>query len=217
MSNENKKFIEQAAPEYWYSYAEELAETADGIYKRSKNQWIGYVYQNADGSEHTERRPFVSRPVLLFYGIAIENLIKGLMISEDPNLLKDVKLNKHLLGHDLSKLAGKLKTIQLTSGERELFSLLSDVVPYHGRYPVPRNARDLKPEKYINEKIYNACVNLFERLSIQLYRLNYMGIDAPDGVKFACLRLQHLDDKVDFDTSASEEVSWRDFQKKFLE
>ena len=200
MTNSNKQFVESAAPEYWYSYAHELADTADGIYKKSKGEWIAYFHNFADGSTDTYSRPLISRPVMLMYGLAFENIIKGLLISEEPTLLQGGKLSKHLLGHNLIKLAGGLQSIQLDDKERELLALLSDVVPYHGRYPVPRNAQDLKPEKYISEDIYTSCRALFVRLEMQLYKLNFQGIDAPEGVRFANLRLPHLDAKADFIT-----------------
>lgn len=214
MTNLKKQFVEKAAPEYWYTYAHELADTAHEIYKRSHGQWIAYLHGYPDGSKETERRPLVSRPVLLLYGLSFENLIKGLLISENPTLLQGGKLSKQLLGHDLSKLAGRLKTIQLSAEERDLLALLSDVVPYHGRYPVPRNAQDIKPEKYINEGVYDACRALFARLEMQFYRLNFQGIAAPEGVRFSSLRLTHLDAEADFITDELE-MDWRDFVREF--
>jgi hypothetical protein len=215
MTNSDKQFVESAAPEYWYTYAHELADTADQIYRTSKNQFIGYLSQHADGSQKTERRPWVSRPVLLMYGLCIENMIKALLISETPTLLQGGRLSKHLLGHDLDKLAGRLTSLELDLEEKNLLALLSDVVPYHGRYPVPRNAQDMKPESYINENVYNSCRQLFERLEMQLYRLNYKGIDAPEGVRFVNLGLTHLDAKADFITE--ELKDWRDYQREFFE
>ena len=78
--------------------------------------------------------------------------------------------------------------------------MLSDVIPYHGRYPVPRAAQDLKPESYISDDIHQACKVLFDRLELQLYRLNFEGIDAPEGVRFSSLRLTHRDGDADFVT-----------------
>ena len=200
MTNSDKQFIESAAPEFWYTYANELADTADAIYRTSKDQWVFYNQSSADGSLNNYKRPLISRPVMLLYGLSFENIIKGLLISEEPNLLQGGKLSKHLLGHDLVKLAGRLKSIQLVDKELELLALLSDVVPYLGRYPVPRKAQELKPEKYISEDIHTSCRALFLRFEMQIYRLNFQGIDAPEGVRFANLRLLHLDPRADFIT-----------------
>lgn len=200
MTNLAKKFVEEAAPDYWYSYAEELAETADAIYERSKRRSIDYIDKYGDRIVATKSRPFVSRPVLLLYGLSFENLIKGILISEHPELLEGGKLHKKLLGHDLVTLARRMETVPVNDEEVSLLALLSDVVPYHGRYPVPRSADDLKPERYITEEVYTSCTLLFRRLVMQLYRLNIDGIAAPEGVHFPCLRLQHLDDEADFVT-----------------
>ncbi|NCQ23422.1 MAG: hypothetical protein COW54_09600 [Rhodobacteraceae bacterium CG17_big_fil_post_rev_8_21_14_2_50_63_15] len=218
MTYSGKQFIERAAPEFWYTYAKELADTADEIYKKLKDTWIAYSITNDDGENVTYRRPLVSRPVLLMHGLSFENLIKGLLISEEPTLLNGGKLSKHLLGHDLVKLAGRLRTVQLNSEQRNLLALLSDVVPYHGRYPVPRAAQDLKPEKYISEDIHQACKALFGRLELQLYQLNFEGIDAPEGVRFSNLRLTHRDGDADFLTDEQKlehERRKTDFLHKF--
>ena len=92
MTNSSKQFVENAAPEYWYTYAHELADTADAIYKKSKGEWVSYTHNFADGSADTYRRPLISRPVMLMYGLSFENIIKGLLISEEPSLLQDGKL-----------------------------------------------------------------------------------------------------------------------------
>jgi hypothetical protein len=214
MGNSEKQFVEKAAPEYWYTYAQELADTAEEIYRKSKDQYIAYIHYYGDGSKKTHRRPAISRPVLLMYGLSLENLIKGLLISEEPTLLEGGKLSKHLLGHDLVKLAVRFKSLKLDAKEWDLLALLSDVVPYHGRYPVPRNAEDVKPEKYINEDVFAACRELFRRLEMQLYRLNFEGIDAPEGVRFPNLRLTHLDAEADFITD-EHGMDWRGFQQEF--
>ncbi|OWY13513.1 hypothetical protein B6V73_17140 [Thioclava sp. JM3] len=200
MTNLAKKFVEEAAPEYWYSYAQELAETANAIYEQSKRQWIAYIDRRGDSTTSTTSRPLVSRPVLLLYGLSFENLIKGILISEHPELLEGGKLHKKLLGHDLVALARRMETIPVNGEDETLLALLSDVVPYHGRYPVPRRADDLKPERYITEEVYTSCTLLFQRLEMHLYRLNIDGMPAPEGVHFPCLRLLHLDDEADFVT-----------------
>lgn len=214
MTDLAKNFVAKAAPEYWYTYAHELADTADQIYRSSKRQFVAYLHEYGDGSTKTERRPLVSRPVLLMYGICFENMIKALLISEEPHLLNGGRLSKHLLGHDLVKLADRLKSLVLSHSERTLLAMLSDVVPYHGRYPVPRNAEDMKPEIYISEDVYAMCREFFDRLEMQLYRLNYKGIDAPEGVRFPNLRLAHLDEKADFITEELKMTS-RDFLQQF--
>ena len=182
------------------SYAHELADTADELYQRQKDKWIAYVETGTDGETHRRGRPLVSRPVLLMYGLSIENLIKGLLISETPALLNGGKLDKFLLSHDLNKLADKLSTITLSKEDKLLLSQLSDAVPYYGRYPVPRRWQDIDEEKYISEKTYFQCRTLFKALEMQLYRLNIRGINAPEGVRFANLRLTHLDEFADFVT-----------------
>lgn len=72
----------------------------------------------------------------------------------------------------------------------------------------------MKPEIYISEDVYAMCREFFDRLEMQLYRLNYKGIDAPEGVRFPNLRLAHLDEKADFITEELKMTS-RDFLQQF--
>lgn len=140
MTYSQKQFIEQAAPEFWYSYAHELADTADEIYKKSKAEWIGYVITHTDGVNKSHRRPLVSRPVLLMYGLSLENLIKGLLISQDPYRLSGGKLNKKLLGHDLLKLADRLKNRPTRSRSAELTGTAFRRRPLPRALPSPKNS-----------------------------------------------------------------------------
>lgn len=50
------------------------ADTAEEIYKMSKDQWIAYSIDHADGANETCGRPLVSLSVLLMYGLSFENL-----------------------------------------------------------------------------------------------------------------------------------------------
>lgn len=216
MKKTKQQFVESAAPEYWYTYAIELADTADGVYRASNGTSVAYVYEGEDGSKHAESRSLASRPVLLLYGLALENLIKGILISEDPMLLKDGRLDKSLLVHDLTKLAKRLGTISLDNKELSLLEVLSEAIPYYGRYPVPRHSQELLIEKHVDEQFYEHCKSLFQRLEVQLYKLNYNGLAAPEGVRFPKLRLTNLDEKVDFATEKVE-TDWRVYHREFLD
>ena len=57
---------------------------------------------------------------------------------------------------------------------------------------------------------------LFIRLEMQLYRLNFEGIEAPEGVRFSNLRLFHLDTQADF-INDELKADWRNFQLEFKE
>ncbi|MEC9199873.1 MAG: hypothetical protein VX974_19890 [Pseudomonadota bacterium] len=190
-----KKFTENAAPENWFSYAIELTEAANELFKRLGSKLVVTIDTR---SETSDLRPLVSRPALLLYGQAVENLIKAILISENPLYLEGGKLSKQIQGHDLNRLSNRIRTYDWTSDERELLNFLSDIVPYSGRYPVPRAADAIKAECYISFEIHSACNALIEKLSLELYRLNFDGISAPNEVKWNKLRLTHLDNKAYF-------------------
>ena len=84
---------------------------------------------------------FVSAYMLLA-GLAVENAVKGLILSQieaDGHLQR---LPKGLKGHDLTKLL-EIAGLTLTSHEQVLAYALKEAVAWKGRYPLPLNANVL--------------------------------------------------------------------------
>ncbi len=102
--------------------------------------------------------------ILMLYGLAIENLIKGLIIAEgivkpfptvknakgmyfdsgdevDYSILADVsrRLNRSLLTHDLNRLFKKAN-VPRSREDTQLLELLEDAIK-SGKYPIARDAR----------------------------------------------------------------------------
>lgn len=200
MSDKKREYIELAAPQYWFSYAQEHSDLALSTYDRSGGEEIWTVHLDGE-RKGREARPVITRPVFLLLGVAIENLIKGTQISEDPMLLSGGALDRKLLGHNLRKLALQVKCMGFSDQELQLLDLLSDAVPYLGRYPVPKRFEDVRTERFVDQEIVGRCELLFQRIALEFYRLNYNGLQAPNGVRFPALRLSHLDSFLDFEVT----------------
>ena len=191
-----RKFIEAAAPEYWYAYSEELITSAKELRSQLGGQEIIIIHQDATGDESTKSRPVISRAILLLLGVAIENLVKAVLISEDTERLTDGKLRNDVVGHKLSDLGKKCATVTYTKKERELLSLLSDVIPYLGKYPVPLNSDKMLDEVHSSDNLLHDLFALAHRLSLEIYRLNENGLSAPHGVQFNRLTLSQIEGDV---------------------
>jgi len=74
-------------------------------------------------------------PAQLLYAYAIENVLKGLIVSKRPGLIQQDKLHGELKTHDLIKLAKKAKAA-VEQHERPVLKALSELSISAGRYPV---------------------------------------------------------------------------------
>jgi len=112
---------------------------------------------------------------LLLSGLAVENLLKGIIYSQNPdrlleddrNLFLDGKITHHCLD-DLYLKAGLAKNKDaLDSETKEILKMLEQIILWQGRYPVPLNLEQFKQKKQIPEslrtpkKIIELCERLF--------------------------------------------------------
>jgi hypothetical protein len=84
---------------------------------------------------------------IMLIGFAIENFLKGVLVSKDQEHFKKItlelrRLPKALQSHKLVELAEKLN-LQIGDKERTLLAKLEDHLLWAGRYPVPT-----KPSTY---------------------------------------------------------------------
>ncbi len=79
-------------------------------------------------------------------GLSIENLLKALLIKDNPNVVASGKLKQWpASGHDLIELAKEAR-ISLDCAETALLKSLTTFVLWAGRYPVPKTVTRFRPE-----------------------------------------------------------------------
>lgn len=192
MEYEIKKYIKKGFPEEWFDYANELKSAATELWESSNNQQILFLSENK-----TYLKRFYSRTYFFLMGIAIENLMKGILISENPKHIEDGKISKEISsGHNLTILSEKIKTLNFTESEKRNFIILSNVIPYWGKYPIPKNSKNLKDEIFIDNEIFNDLLEIYEKLELQIFKLNMNGINGPNGIQFPKLFIEHLMNKL---------------------
>ena len=166
MSSEKiEKYIKRAFPEHWFDYARELKDASIELWKSHKN--VNIKYSTYDEGDY--ERKLYSRTYFLLMGLAIENLFKGLLISEKPEYIQDGQIDKEISSdHNLESLLKKVQSIKFNEKEIEICRILSQVIPYWGKYPIPKNFNKLKSEIFMTEKWFEELLALNSRLEFKL-------------------------------------------------
>lgn len=115
-----------------------------------------------------DRIQFSLRPIDLPYGLAVENLVKGLLIAQDVVPTSTAHLNPRLKSHNLVQLfqdAG----ISPTSEEEELLRTLKWAVEA-GKYPIGTKPSFFEPKMRIAD--LDHISRLLERLKQEIRKLS---------------------------------------------
>jgi hypothetical protein len=132
----------------WLSKADQLLEASKIIEAKIKKDFDSV--RHLDITEKAEKLPFGLLEIQFFLvGFAVENLLKAKWVKKNRRGLKNEilavsKLPKDIHNHNLLPLAEKIG-LKLNDDESELLNRLSEYVKWAGRYPVPPQAKDLKP------------------------------------------------------------------------
>ncbi len=150
----------------WKRKAQSLKKAADIIWE----YFIKYI-RLGEGKDAKTRYALalvnldIAEVSLMIYGLAIENLVKGIIISENPELIKNGKIDKRLISHNLSKLLSEVN-VTLKKDEKEMILILEDHIKWKSKYPISKNSKQytitgLKPKfKIIIDRIYNKLMSL---------------------------------------------------------
>jgi len=139
------------SPSAWLMSAERLRDGAEAIFTHEQPYELAYLRahdvatkeavamaysegKDAGIVEIKARTPNYPAAQLL-YAYALENLLKGIMVSNDPTLVSGGKLNPKLQTHDLLKLA-KAAGFTLHAQEIPIAEALAKLSVWAGRYPV---------------------------------------------------------------------------------
>lgn len=152
-----QQFTAAQQPAAWLRSAERLRDAADAILKQELPAEIPYFQAHmvaeeeavanaySDGNDagvaEIKAIPPNYPPAQLMYAYAIENVLKGLIISKWPDLIQERELAGELATHKLIKLAEKADfTVHVQ--ERPVLEALSQLSIWAGRYPVARTQRE---------------------------------------------------------------------------
>jgi hypothetical protein len=127
---------------YWLAQAEAFLEAA----KSFGQLRFGNITPPPNETNENIRLFFSAQTYYFLRGLALENLLKGLIIVAEPNYVTDLGLNDDIKTHKLADLAKTVKKLEacdldFDTPTLEFLKRLADFVWWQGRYPIP-----LKPE-----------------------------------------------------------------------
>ncbi len=164
MQIEKDEFVYRANPNEWLEVSDELNESIKVITKNSKSEF--FKSDTWDGIP--TRKLMSSRSLFLLMGFALENLIKGILIFDNPELVNKGELNKEIKSHNIKNLASKISDLELDNKSNELLKILSDAIPDWGRYPCPLKFQQLKDEVRFTEEMKTRYSTLREQMRNKL-------------------------------------------------
>jgi hypothetical protein len=202
--NNRQSFVRDAMPDSWLSYAEELEEAAEALWEVSDNGMLVEGDTQLDGSLVVKKSSAHSRSYILLASLALENVLKGLIIASDANLISTGRLDKTLQSHKLLDLAKKIAGLVLSKDEKHILQVCQDAIPYWGRYPIPLEYKGLKPKAAANDKFHTRFRKLHFRLCKSLYEMVKDGWDSGVGAQTLQIRSIRYGDKIDL----KEKLPW---------
>lgn len=111
----------------------------------------------------------ISEVYILLAGLSLENLIKGILISQNPDIVKDDKLPFSGSGHEIIKYF-KEANIDLDSDEEKFLNKAEEFILCFGRYPIYKAAKkyDGRKEKDIPLIGIQTDAIIFNKLYLRL-------------------------------------------------
>lgn len=125
-------------PHLWRRSADDLKFSADVLAERWDEIDQRVI---ADKSDEWIMLWGIGRSYLLLAGLALENLVKGICIKNDPTIVSQQKVEWGRSGHELTDLFDKAG-ITLDTDELRFIEKLQEFVLWVGRYSLPKRASD---------------------------------------------------------------------------
>lgn len=134
---------------HWHWKALSLRRSAALLYSSMKPEIDRYVaaledaHSRLDESGGNLELIMADEPdlmcVYLLHGYSIENILKALLIHQNPKLLQSDTIDWSGKGHGLRQFARRAK-LALTDRQRAVLHWMEDIVVWKGRYSVPLKA-----------------------------------------------------------------------------
>jgi hypothetical protein len=191
-----KKFAEDTykaaqSPRFWLRSADNLRDGAEAILAKESEYELPYVqaHSNAirmaaeiaasDGNEfgiQEIKARVPNYPVAqLLYAYARENLLKGIIIAKNPDVINGTRLNGQLKSHDLESLSDRAG-FHLHPQEIPIAQALSKLSTWAARYPValygeehkkvpnPHDLLDYGSQHVVMRSLFKRCHAALEEL-----------------------------------------------------
>jgi hypothetical protein len=133
---------------HWYDKAVSQHRAATILYRALLPKLSGYEKARRVALKELKRRKTAPvryphpdmLPSFAMFGSALENAFKGIMVSQNSNLIHATKLSPHLKSHKLVELAGHAG-IKLSQQEKRVLEWVTEVMIWKARYSVPTDSK----------------------------------------------------------------------------
>ncbi|MGA2624731.1 MAG: hypothetical protein ABSF91_12805 [Bacteroidota bacterium] len=165
-------------PQNWISKAEEIDRAAKILFdtvRRDFNVLCERSQMNANPNANIKPTfPFLLDVFIFLAALSIENLLKGILLCGNPELISGGKLKEKSLitSHKLSKLS-KDSGIDFTEDELEFMEVGTSAIHSWGRYPIPKNYCQLESSRTIKLDIGEVYNELFTKLLSKLKEMSF--------------------------------------------
>lgn len=187
----NEIFAMQADPLAWLRTAKELHRSAllladqfaaDG---RDIPRIVAEQLGGGDDGANSST-PGVLNQFTLLAAFCLENLFKGLVLCDEPQLIEGGRITGILGSHDLIPLAARA-TVELDANEERFCELASSASVGWGRYPISRTANESVASITVTSSsfgVFDRLVQRAEALLLTRYPTRIMRVQTPEGEKF---------------------------------
>lgn len=138
-----------------------------------------------------------TRAYILLAGLSLENILKAMLIADDPTLIDAGSLARSLKSHKLMELAAAVLGLSLSEDEQRILRICQDAIPYWGRYPVPLRYNGIKAKEAATSEFREVYRSLHYRLCKAVYETVKDGWDSGVGPKTREVRSTRYGDEVD--------------------
>jgi hypothetical protein len=171
------KFEEVAlSPENWFDKAEELEYSAKVLLNFEKTRHK--LKREFRTSVYIDTNVYVFSQVVMLYGFAIENLLKGFKCKRNKIQIDNLGKIKHL-NHNLTELIEELN-IEIDEVYKNYIKKIERHILWEGRYPSPKGRKDFQ-QTWTDENIdkwHNTYVLDFdERMLKDIYSKIYTKVN----------------------------------------
>jgi len=196
-ANRRTEFVRDAMPDNWLSYSEELENAAEVLWSHVGDVMTIEGESGIDGSIDLKKSSHHARTYVLLAGLALENALKAIIVTQNPALISSGVLHQSLKNHSLTRLAELIGDLQLTKVERRVLQICQDAIPYWGRYPVPLRFAGLKPAEAVTGDFRDTFRALHFRLCKRTYEAIKEGWDSGAGAKIRKVHSARYGDRID--------------------
>ena len=166
----NWSFDMQGSSLFWVTKADELHRMVElGFLAWRDDIQAIRTFAHSKGFGEYNHRPSTLTVSYFLASLAIENLLKAILIREHPEYVKDGRFRGSAIGsHDLKMIANEAG-IALSDDEQDFCELGTECILSFGRYHMAKNVTDSPTQVSVKDSAFAVYESLFGRLKTDIH------------------------------------------------